>query len=88
ELADPLTPVLATGSAASAVLGSPVDAVLVGSVLVGNAAMSAVQRLHSERAVQRLLRTQEPVARRVTNAGTVETAADALELGDVVALES
>ncbi|MES9517808.1 cation-translocating P-type ATPase [Rhodococcus erythropolis] len=88
ELADPLTPVLATGSAASAVLGSPVDAILVGSVLVGNAAMSAFQRLHSERAVQRLLQMQEPVARRVTNAGTVETAADALELGDVVALES
>src|SRR6202022_4644198 len=29
ELSDPLTPILATGSAASAVLGSPVDAVLV-----------------------------------------------------------
>ena len=37
ELSDPLTPVLAVGAAASAVLGSPVDAILVGSVLGGNA---------------------------------------------------
>ena len=36
ELSDPLTPVMALGSAASAILGSPVDAVLVGTVLTGN----------------------------------------------------
>ena len=41
ELSDPLTPVLAIGSAASAVLGSPADAVLVGSVLTGNAVLAA-----------------------------------------------
>ena len=49
ELSDPLTPVLAVGSAASAVLGSPIDAVLVGSVL------AATQRLRAERLLQRLL---------------------------------
>ncbi|RVW02711.1 cation-translocating P-type ATPase [Rhodococcus xishaensis] len=63
ELSDPLTPILATGSAASAVLGSPVDAVLVGSVLVGNAALSAAQRLHAERLLRRLLAVQDPPAR-------------------------
>ncbi|MCB0331390.1 MAG: hypothetical protein KDD70_17085, partial [Bdellovibrionales bacterium] len=51
----PLTPVLATGSAASAVLGSPLDAVLVGSVLLLNAALSAAQRLRAERLLKRLL---------------------------------
>ncbi|MBC2639222.1 cation-translocating P-type ATPase [Rhodococcus wratislaviensis] len=65
ELSDPLTPVLATGSAASALLGSPVDAVLVGSVLVGNAALSAVQRLHAERLLNRLLAAGDPPAHRI-----------------------
>ena len=37
ELNDPLTPVLLIGSAASALLGSAVDAALVGGVMVGNA---------------------------------------------------
>src|SRR4051812_3297614 len=37
ELQDPLTPVLALGATASAIVGSAVDAVLVGAVLTGNA---------------------------------------------------
>ena len=41
ELSDPLTPVMALGSAASAILGSPVDAVLVGTVLTGNSMLAA-----------------------------------------------
>ena len=51
ELSDPLTPVLAVGSAASAVLGSPVDAVLVGSVLTGNAVLAATQQVARRAAV-------------------------------------
>ncbi|RZL82466.1 MAG: cation-translocating P-type ATPase [Rhodococcus sp. (in: high G+C Gram-positive bacteria)] len=67
ELDDPLTPVLATCSAASAVLGSPIDAVLVGSVLVLNAAISATQRLRAEEVLNRLLAVQDPPARKVTD---------------------
>ena len=63
ELQDPLTPILATGAAASAVLGSPVDAVLVGSVVLGNALLSAVQRLRAERLLNRLLAAQNTPAR-------------------------
>ncbi len=70
ELSDPLTPVLAIGSAASALLGSPVDAVLVGSVLAGNAALSATQRLHAERLLRRLLAVQDPPARLLVDGGT------------------
>ena len=66
ELSDPLTPVLALGSAASAVLGSPVDAVLVGSVLAGNAMLAASQRLRAESRLNQLLAQQIPPARRVT----------------------
>jgi H+-transporting ATPase len=65
ELADPLTPVLAVGSAASALLGSPVDAVLVGSVLTGNAVLAATQQVRAERLLRRLLAVQDPPARRL-----------------------
>jgi magnesium-transporting ATPase (P-type) len=64
NLSDPITPLLATGALASALLGSPLDAVLVGSVLVVNAALSAEQQLHAERILNRLLAVQEPPARR------------------------
>ena len=66
ELSDPLTPVLALGSAASAVLGSPVDAVLVGSVLTGNSMLAASQRLRAESRLNELLAQQIPPARKVT----------------------
>ncbi len=65
ELTDPLTPVLALGSAASAVLGSPVDAVLVFSVLAGNSVLAASQRLRAENRLNRLLAQQVPPARKV-----------------------
>nr|WP_194150323.1 cation-translocating P-type ATPase [Prescottella subtropica] len=85
ELSDPLTPILATGSAASAILGSPVDAVLVGSVLVGNAALSAAQRLHAEHLLHRLLAVQDPSARTVRASGSHRSvAAGSLRPGDVI----
>ncbi|EUA22809.1 E1-E2 ATPase family protein [Mycobacterium xenopi 3993] len=65
ELSDPLTPVLALGSAASAILGSPVDAVMVGSVLTGNSILAASQRLRAESRLNRLLAQQVPPARKV-----------------------
>ena len=64
NLSDPITPLLATGALASALLGSPLDAFLVGSVLLVNAALSAEQQLHAERILNRLLAVQEPPARR------------------------
>ena len=66
ELSDPLTPVLALGSAASAILGSPVDAILVGSVLTGNSMLAASQRLRAESRLNELLAQQIPPARKVT----------------------
>jgi cation-transporting ATPase I len=58
ELADPLTLVLATGAAASAVIGSPTDALLVAGVLVGSAVISGAQRMRAERALRSLLLEQ------------------------------
>ncbi|MDI2124988.1 cation-translocating P-type ATPase [Yinghuangia seranimata] len=66
ELRDPLTPVLALGTAASAAVGSTVDSALVGGVMAGNALVSGTQRVRAERALHSLLLTQKQTARRVT----------------------
>lgn len=66
EMQDPLTPILATGAMASALVGSPMDGVLVGIVLVGSAAIAAAQRLSSDRQLNRMLSAQTPPARVAT----------------------
>ena len=50
---------LGTGAAATAMLGESTDAVLVGSVTVGNALLSGVQRLRAETALESLLLEQD-----------------------------
>jgi cation-transporting ATPase I len=89
ELANPLTPPLATGAGVSAVVGSMTDAVLIGSVMGANAAMSAAQRVGADRAVRRLVdasAVRVPLRRR----GVAETLARAEELvpGDVISLQA
>jgi cation-transporting P-type ATPase I len=93
ELSDPLTPVLALGSAASAVLGSPVDAVLVGSVLTGNSMLAASQRLRAESRLNELLAQQIPPARKVAfgpDGTPVYTDVQAAQLrpGDVIEIRT
>ncbi|MEV7070463.1 cation-translocating P-type ATPase [Streptomyces sp. NPDC093990] len=63
ELDDPLTPVLAVGSAASAILGSAMDALLVVGALDLNALVGGLQRLRAERALSGLLAQQKQKAR-------------------------
>jgi cation-transporting ATPase I len=70
ELADPLTPVLALGAAASAVLGSVMDAVLVSGAMMVNAVVGGAQRLRAEQALAALVAGQQQQARRVAVAGT------------------
>ncbi|WP_345024627.1 cation-translocating P-type ATPase, partial [Actinomadura keratinilytica] len=65
ELRDRLTTVLVLAAAASAVVGSGVDAGLVGGVMAGNALISGVQRARAERALRELLLDQRPPVRRV-----------------------
>ncbi|WP_320776474.1 cation-translocating P-type ATPase, partial [Streptomyces sp. CRN 30] len=63
ELDDPLTPVLAVGSAAEAILGSVLDAALVVGALDLNALVGGLQRLRAERALAGLLAQQTQKAR-------------------------
>ncbi|MEU0967635.1 HAD-IC family P-type ATPase [Streptomyces sp. NPDC005917] len=65
ELRDPLTPVLALGAAASAAVGSGVDSLLVGGVMVGNAVISGAQRMRAEQALKTLLANETITAHRV-----------------------
>ncbi|SOC50289.1 cation-transporting ATPase I [Blastococcus aggregatus] len=88
ELADPLTPVLATGAAATAVLGDATDAILVGSVTVINALVSGLQRLRAETVLESLLLEQDSPVRRETDRGSEEVPASAVRVGDVVLVEA
>ncbi|MEZ0382107.1 HAD-IC family P-type ATPase [Mycobacterium sp. pW045] len=65
ELADPLTPILAVGAAASAIFGSNIDALLVAGVMAANALVGGAQRLRAEAAVAELFAEQDTLARRV-----------------------
>ncbi|MEU8895560.1 cation-translocating P-type ATPase [Nocardia sp. NPDC048505] len=65
ELADPLTPILGVGAVATAILGSPSDAILLSSVLTVNAVVSARQRQRAENALDHLLAGEELTARLV-----------------------
>lgn len=71
ELADPLTPVLMVGAAASAVLGSPVDAGLVGGVVAANTALAGFQRWRAESQLRRLLHADAVPARLVAGAASI-----------------
>ncbi|HKS51525.1 MAG TPA: cation-translocating P-type ATPase, partial [Pseudonocardiaceae bacterium] len=88
ELNDPLTPVLAVGAAASAVLGSPVDALLVLGALSMNAVVGGVQRLRADRALASLVTAQQQKARRVHGTGDQIEVINATQLarGDVIEL--
>lgn len=93
ELSDPLTPVMGLGATATAILGSPIDAVLVGSVLTGNAMLAAGQRLSAELRLNRLLAEQIPPAWKVTLRpdGTrerVQVRPDQLQRGDLIEVGS
>lgn len=65
ELSDPLTPILAVGAAASAIVGSNVDALLVAGVMAVNAVTGGVQRLRAEAAAAELFAEQDQLVRRV-----------------------
>lgn len=93
ELRDPLTPVLAVGSAASAILGSVVDALLVVGALDLNALVGGVQRLRAERALSGLVAGQKQRARvappegEAPADGTRTVDAGKLRPGDVIELK-
>jgi magnesium-transporting ATPase (P-type) len=93
ELDDPLTPVIALCAAATTVLGSPIDAVIVGTALIGNAMIASAQQLRAQSRLNRLLAQQTPPARTVTTGddGAAlyrEVLTEQLKPGDVIEVRS
>jgi cation-transporting ATPase I len=95
ELDDPLTPVLAVGAAASAVVGSGVDAMLVTGAMAMNAVTGGVQRLRARQALDRLRDSERPRARVARSRSTMDAAvtsdtvlvdATDLAVGDVISV--
>ena len=86
---DPLAPILGLCSAATALLGSPTDAVMVGTVLTGNAMLSTYQQLQAEKRLNRLLAQQAPPARLMIDAQRYrEVVVERLRPGDVIEVRS
>ncbi|MEV5752091.1 cation-translocating P-type ATPase [Actinoallomurus sp. NPDC052308] len=89
ELDNPLTPALAAGAGVSAVVGSIMDAALIGAVLGVNAMMSGLQRVRADRALRQLV-DMSAVRVRLRRPGEggaePQETADRLVPGDVVVL--
>ncbi|MFI9533934.1 cation-translocating P-type ATPase [Nocardia fusca] len=95
ELADPLTPILGVGAAATAILGSPSDAVLLSSVLTVNAMISARQRQAAENELFDLIEGERLSGRVIDRAdidtedpATTDIPADYLQVGDVFTIRA
>ncbi|XVQ06499.1 HAD-IC family P-type ATPase [Spirillospora sp. CA-255316] len=86
EFDNPLTPPLAAGAGISAVVGSAMDAALIGTVLGMNAFLSGVQRVSADRALHRLVELSRVRIRLRRPEGETEATADELVPGDVVVL--
>lgn len=86
ELQSPLTPVLLTGAALSAVSGSIADAALIAGVFALNGAIGGVERYRAEEEIAALERRERPAVR-VRRGGQVRVIpAEALVPGDLVEL--
>jgi cation-transporting ATPase I len=89
ELDNPLTPALAAGAGVSAVVGSIMDAALIGAVLGVNAVMSGLQRVRADHALQQLVdmsAVRVRLRRPGKNGAEPRATADELVPGDVVVL--
>ncbi|MFG1705050.1 HAD-IC family P-type ATPase [Nonomuraea sp. M3C6] len=88
ELANPLTPVLGAGAGVSAAVGSMLDAVLIGGVMVVDALLGGAQRRSAGRALHDLTETTAVRVRIRRPAGGVSGYADVLVPGDVIELRA
>ncbi|MEU8247827.1 HAD-IC family P-type ATPase [Nonomuraea sp. NPDC048916] len=88
ELANPLTPVLGAAAGVSALVGSAVDALLIGGVMGVDALLGGVQRRGADRALLRLTEITAVTTRLRRPGGTVEAVADDLVPGDVIELRA
>ncbi|WP_433605292.1 HAD-IC family P-type ATPase [Dactylosporangium sp. CA-139114] len=87
-LANPLTPLLATGAAMSAATGAVTDAALIGSVMGANALLGAVQQRSADRALRQLVRDTSLRAQVIRDGHDTDVPADELVPGDIVTVDA
>ncbi|WP_449066605.1 P-type ATPase, partial [Planomonospora algeriensis] len=88
ELANPLTPALAAGAGMSALIGSVLDALLIGGVTVVSAFVGGAQRVRADRALRRLTEDSAVPVRLRRPGGHTRTSAAELVPGDVIELQA
>ncbi|MEU1414679.1 cation-transporting P-type ATPase [Streptomyces sp. NPDC049097] len=88
EMANPLTPVLGAGAAMSASVGAVLDAVVIVAVTALSGFFGGFQRHRTDRAVARLRRESAVMAKVVRDGAETTVPAQALVVGDVVALSA
>ena len=88
EIVNPLTPVLVTGAALSAVTGSLLDAALITAVFGLNATIGGVERYQAEAAITALERRERQVVRTLRAGRWARVPVDELVEGDIVDLEA
>lgn len=88
ELVNPLTPVLVTGAALSAVTGSFLDAGLIAGVFGLNAVIGGVERYQSEGAIAALAERERPAVRTLRGGHERPIPADQLVEGDIIELHA
>jgi cation-transporting ATPase I len=88
ELANPLTPILGAGAAASAAVGSVADAVMVAAVSGFNSLLGGAQRYQAERSIAALLEKTEQSVNVIRDGRPAPVDVDEVVDGDVVVLEA
>jgi cation-transporting P-type ATPase I len=88
ELANPLTPALASGAGMSAASGSVMDAALIGGVMMANAFVGGVQRVGAHRALRHLIDESAVRVRLRRGGAETFTTADQLVAGDVIIVQA
>ena len=86
ELANPLNPVLAAGAALAALVGSTVDAAMVGGLIGVNTVVGGVQRLRTERTLDSLLERSTEQTRVIRDGREIEVSEHDVVRGDLVRL--
>ncbi len=88
ELANPLTPVLASGAGLAAAAGSLTDAAMIGTFMAANALVSGAQRASVGRALRRLIDESAVRVRLRRGGGEESSTADRLVPGDVIVVRA
>ncbi len=88
ELANPLNPVLAVGSALSLLTGSRVDAAMVASFIGINTLIGGFQQLYTERSLKEIWAKTSGSALVIRDGNVVELPVDQIVPGDIVQLST